>query len=77
MTLTMQSCETSVEPAEMIILKPIPNNQTSDSVVKICNTGTKEFEVTNVDIFEMQTGISIANQDNIAAGDEKCVTVTM
>lgn len=65
MTLTMQSCETSVEPGEMIILKPIPNNQTSDSVVKICNTGTKEFEVSNVDIFETQTGISITNQDNI------------
>lgn len=65
MSLSMLACESAVEPAEMIVLRPIPMNQVSDSVVKICNTGTKEFELTTVDMFDQQlTGISIQTQDN-------------
>ncbi len=63
LTLSMEACESKIDPWQIITLKSIPVNEVSDSVVKICNTGTKQFELTNADLFGQSTGISIESQE--------------
>lgn len=62
--VSMLACESQIEPWQTIILKPIPVSQVSDSVVSICNSGSKTFQLINTELQGPGSDISLTAQDN-------------
>ena len=62
--VSMIACESQIEPWQTIILKSIPVNQVLDSVVSICNSGSKTFQLINAELQGPGSDISLTAQDN-------------